>query len=135
MAHRHPRNASWFTRFASGTARLTGEPQAFTIVLGLILAWAACGPIFGFSNTWQLIVNTGTTIVTALMVFLIQNTQNRDSEAVHIKIDELIRATGGANNALLNIENLDEKELDVLRKQYLDLAERAKDELQERKKA
>ena len=96
---------------------------------GVILVWVITGPLFGFSDTWQLVINTSTTIVTFLMVFLIQNTQNRDSEAVQVKLDELIRVTEGAHNALLNLEELEEKELDRIRAQYAGLAERARVDL------
>ncbi len=94
--------------------------------VSVIVVWAVTGPIFGFSDTWQLVINTGTTIVTFLMVFLIQNTQNRDSEAVQVKLDELIRVMEGAHNALLNLEELDEKELDLIRVSYVKLAEEAR---------
>jgi len=103
-----------------------GEPQAFLAALGLVILWAATGPIFHFSNTWQLVINTGTTIITFLMVFLIQATQNRDSEAVHLKLDELIRAIHGAHNALLDLEELDEEALDRFRVKYEALAEQAR---------
>jgi low affinity Fe/Cu permease len=93
-----------------------------------IAVWAVSGPIFGFSDTWQLVINTGTTIITFLMVFLIQNTQNRDSEAMQVKLDELIRATKGAQNALLDLEELEEEELDVMRDKYEEIAERARGE-------
>src|SRR5712692_10260940 len=102
----------WFSRVAAGIANFTGRPWAFLTAIVVILVWAITGPIFGFSDTWQLVINTGTTVVTFLMVFLIQNTQNRDSEAMQVKLDELIRAIDGAHNALLNLEELDEKELD-----------------------
>jgi len=94
--------------------------------------WSVTGPLFGFSDTWQLVINTGTTIVTFLMVFLIQNTQNRDTEALQIKLDELIRAVKGARNEFLDLEELDEKHLDVIRKQYLDLAEHARQHIERR---
>ena len=121
---------SWFTRFAKSAARATGRPIAFAIAVFAILAWALTGPIFDFSNTWQLIVNTGTTIMTFLMVFLIQNTQNRDTEAMQVKLDELIRVTKGAHNALLDLEELDEDQLDRIRAQYEALAERAREKLE-----
>ena len=95
----------------------------------MIIVWIISGPIFGFSDTWQLVINTGTTIVTFLMVFLIQNTQNRDTEAMQIKLDELIRATQGAHNALLDLEELEEEELDVFRRKYEGLAAGARDDL------
>jgi low affinity Fe/Cu permease len=116
---------SWFTRFAKWTARITGKPLTFVIAAGVILAWAVSGPIFGFSDTWQLIINTGTTIVTFLMVFLIQSTQNRDTEAMQVKLDELIRVMQGANVELLDLEELEEKELDELRDQYEEIARKA----------
>ena len=119
-------NRSWFSRFAKVTARAAGEPVTIAGALGIIVGWALLGPIFGFSDTWQLVINTGTTIVTFLMVFLIQNSQNRDSEAVQIKLDELIRALEGAENALLDLEELDECELDEMRKRYLALADDAR---------
>ena len=124
---------SWFTRFAKVTARAAGEPVTFAGALGIVVFWALLGPIFGFSDTWQLVINTGTTIVTFLMVFLIQNSQNRDSEAVQIKLDELIRAVEGAENALLDLEELDECELDEMRKRYLALADDARDKLNAQK--
>jgi low affinity Fe/Cu permease len=100
--------------------------------MGTLLLWAAAGPVFGFSDTWQLVINTGTTIVTFLMVFLIQNTQNRDSEAIQVKLDELIRANKAAHNALLDIEDLEEAELDKIRSDYEELAARARNELNKR---
>jgi low affinity Fe/Cu permease len=126
---RPTKTVSWFTRFAKSTARLTGRPAAFVIAAGVILVWAITGPLFGFSDTWQLVINTGTTVVTFLMVFLIQNTQNRDAEAVQVKLDELIRVTKGAHNALLNLEELEEGDLDRIRAQYATLAERARADL------
>jgi low affinity Fe/Cu permease len=126
---RPPKTASRFTRFAKSTARVTGRPAAFVVAVGVILVWAITGPLFGFSDTWQLVINTGTTIVTFLMVFLIQNTQNRDAEAVQVKLDELIRVTEGAHNALLDLEELDEQDLDRIRAQYASLAERAREDL------
>ncbi len=114
---------------------MAGQPAAFVIAVTTLLLWAVSGPLFGFSDTWQLIINTGTTIVTFLMVFLIQNTQNRDSEALHVKLDELIRATKTASNALLDIEDLEEKELDKIRADYEELAARARHELSKRNQA
>lgn len=126
-------NRSLFTKFARLIATYAGKPATFMSAAGVILAWAISGPLFGFSDTWQLVINTGTTIVTFLMVFLIQNTQNRDTEALQIKLDEIIRATRGARNALLNLEELDEKELDAIRDEYLKLAEHAERHLNEKK--
>ncbi len=116
---------SVFTRFAKWTSRATGKPLTFMGALLIIFAWAILGPLFNYSDTWQLVVNTGTTIITFLMVFLIQNTQNRDSEALHIKLDELIRSLNNAHNALLNLEDLDEAELDKFKETYRKLAEEA----------
>jgi len=127
-----PERKSWFTRFAKSTSRAAGRPAAFAVAIGIILVWAVTGPLFHFSDTWQLVINTGTTIITFLMVFLIQNTQNRDSEAVHLKLDELIRALEGAHNALLDLEDLDDKDLDRIRATYADLAESARRMLHER---
>jgi low affinity Fe/Cu permease len=129
------RNASVFTRFAKWTSRAVGRPSAFIIAVSTLILWAASGPLFGFSDTWQLIINTGTTIVTFLMVFLIQNTQNRDAEAIHVKLDELIRSNKSAHNALLDLEDLEEEELDRIRSDYEDLAARARGELNKRKPA
>jgi low affinity Fe/Cu permease len=116
---------SWFTAFAKKTAHYTGRPAAFGLAAGSILAWLATGPLFGFSETWQLVVNTGTTIVTFLMVFLIQNTQNRDTAAIQIKLDELIRVTKG-HNALMDLEELDEDELEEFRRKYQKMAAAAR---------
>ena len=124
---RPTRTRSHFTRFAKWTARAAGRPATFIGASVLIVAWAASGPLFGFSDTWQLVVNTSTTIVTFLMVFLIQSTQNRDSEAVQVKLDEIIRAIGDAKNELLDLEELEEDELDEIRRSYQDLARRARD--------
>ena len=126
---RPTRSRSWFTRLAKLTSRATGKPAAFILALGVILIWLVTGPVFGFSDTWQLVINTGTTIVTFLMVFLIQNTQNRDAEAVQVKLDELLRVTAGAHNALLDLEELEERELDRIRDGYARLAERAREDL------
>jgi len=123
------KKSSWFSDFAKKTARAAGHPIVFALAEGIVVLWLITGPLFGFSDTWQLIINTGTTIVTFLMVFLIQNTQNRDSEAMHIKLDELIRAVDGAHNGLLNLEDLGEKELDRIRADYIKLAEDARETL------
>ena len=124
----HVRISSPFTRFAKKTSTLTGKPITFIIAVLVIVAWGVTGPIFHYSDTWQLVINTSTTIITFLMVFLIQNTQNRDTEALQIKLDELIRAVEQANNAMLDLEELDDRELDKIRAIYLELArsERAK---------
>ena len=126
---RPTRASSHFTRFAKWTARATGRPSAFGAAVLIIAAWALTGPLFGFSDTWQLVINTGTTIVTFLMVFLIQNTQYRDSEAIQVKLDELIRATDGAHNALLDLEELEDYELDRIHATYEKLAEHARGEI------
>src|SRR5262245_40916964 len=123
---------SRFARFATAASRAAGRPITFVIAVVSIVIWAASGPFFGFSDTWQLVINTTTTIVTFLMVFLIQNTQNRDAEAMHIKLDELIRALKGAQNTLLDLEDLDEKELDRIRSQYEKLAQEARRRLNRR---
>jgi low affinity Fe/Cu permease len=108
---------------------MTGRPPAFGLAVGIIVLWAFLGPLYGFSDTWQLVINTGTTIVTFLMVFLIQNTQNRDSEAIQVKLDELIRVTKGCHNALLDLEELEDRELDRIREGYHELAEQARREM------
>jgi low affinity Fe/Cu permease len=118
-----------FSDFARRLAMWTGRPVAFLLAAGAVLLWAVSGPLFGFSDTWQLVINTSTTIITFLMVFLIQNTQNRDTEAIQIKLDELIRATQGAHNALLNLEHLDDEEIDGYRSHYAALAKRAREKL------
>jgi len=120
------KSKSWFTRFAKGIARATGQPVTFTLAVLVVLAWAISGPLFHFSDTWQLVINTGTTIVTFLMVFLIQSTQNRDSEAVQVKLDELLRVSPGAHNVLMNLEELEEHELERIRTVYVKLAEKAR---------
>jgi low affinity Fe/Cu permease len=126
----HPtKSRSWFTRLTKWTAHTTGRPSAFAVACVVIIAWAVTGPLFHYSDTWQLVINTGTTVVTFLMVFLIQATQNRDAEATHVKLDELIRAVEGAHTALLDLEELEEEELDAIRLRYEKLAERARLEL------
>jgi low affinity Fe/Cu permease len=120
---------SWFTRFAKNASYAMGHPLAFLLATAVVVAWAISGPMFGFSETWQLVINTGTTIVTFLMVFLIQNTQNRDSAALQIKLDELIRAMKGAHNALLDLEELEEGELEQIREKYETLAAAARKKL------
>ena len=118
-----------FRKFANKTSEAMGTPWAFIAAVFLILGWAVSGPFFGFSEVWQLVINTGTTIITFLMVFLIQNTQNRDSAAVQLKLDELIRAVAGAHNALLDLEELTEEDLARLRVHYGDLARGAREDL------
>jgi low affinity Fe/Cu permease len=118
-----------FTRFAKWTARASGRPTAFAAAAGVIVVWAVTGPLFGFSDTWQLVINTGTTIITFLMVFLIQNTQNRDTEALQVKLDELIRVTEGAHLVLLDLEELDDRQLDKVRSNYERLAAKAREDL------
>ncbi len=124
-------NGKWFSRFSSYLSTMTGRPATFTVAVGLVVAWALTGPLFHFSDTWQLVINTSTTIITFLMVFLIQNTQNRDTAAMQIKLDELIRAMEGAHNALLDLEELEEKDLRRFRRQYEKLAEEARSALRE----
>ena len=123
------KTSSWFTRLSRGTSRLVGRPPSFALAVAVVLTWLVTGPIFHYSDTWQLVINTGTTIITFLMVFLIQSTQNRDAEAVQVKLDELLRATTGAHNALLDLEELEEQELDQIRASYSRLAKLARAEL------
>lgn len=115
-----------FNRLAKATSKASGHPLTFAAAAGVILVWAVTGPVFHFSDTWQLVINTGTTVVTFLMVFLIQNTQNRDSVAMQIKLDELIRALQGAQNALVDLENLTEEEMDDYKARFGELAARAR---------
>jgi low affinity Fe/Cu permease len=126
---RPTKSRSWFTVFAKATSRAAGRPIAFLLATGVLLAWLMAGPLFHFSDSWQLVINTGTTIVTFLMVFLIQNTQNRDSEAMQVKLDELLRATKGCHNALLDLEELEDYELDRIRSGYARLAREAREKL------
>lgn len=120
-----------FTRVAKATARTSGRPAVFGLAVLVIVVWAISGPLFGFSDTWQLVINTGTSITTFLMVFLIQNTQNRDTEALQLKLDELIRALDGAHNAMMALEELQDDQLDAIRKRYARLAEAARKHLGE----
>ncbi len=126
--HRHAPRRSWFTRFAKAASRLSGRPVTFGLAVAVILAWALTGPLFHYSDTWQLVINTSTTIITFLMVFLIQNTQNRDTEALQVKLDELIRAVDTAQNTLLDLEELEDDEMDRMRDTYQMLARRAREE-------
>lgn len=117
----------FFSQLAKSASSAVGSPRTFMLALFVILAWGISGPIFNFSDTWQLVINTGTTIITFLMVFLIQNTQNRDSAAIQIKLDELIRAMEGAHNALLDLEELSQQDIDAIRKKYEQLAQSARE--------
>jgi low affinity Fe/Cu permease len=121
-----------FTKFAKWASRATGRPGAFIVAVTIIVIWSLTGPFFGFSDTWQLVINTGTTIVTFLMVFLIQNTQNRDTEALQIKLDELILKMKQADNALLDLEEMDEEQLTRIRDSYEQLARAARAKLGQR---
>ena len=123
-----------FSRFAKGMSKTLGHPLAFGIAVLIIIVWAVSGPIFHFSDSWQLVINTGTTIITFLMVFLIQNTQNRDSATVQVKLDELIRAIKSADNSILNTENLTESDLQRLLQNYKHLAKITEDKLQQKSK-
>lgn len=120
--------SKFFTYVATGTARLVGSPWSFLAALAIVIVWAMSGPVFGYSDTWQLVINTGTTIVTFLMVFLIQNTQNRDATALHLKLDELIRALKEAHNELIDVEHLDEDQLRRLTERYHELRQRCGEE-------
>jgi low affinity Fe/Cu permease len=123
------RSSAWYSRWAKSASHFCGRPRVFALAVAVIVVWVVTGPMFGFSDTWQLVINTGTTVVTFLMVFLIQNTQNRDTEAIQIKLDELIRATKGAHNALLDLEELEQDSLDAFRARYEALAAAARNEL------
>ena len=130
---RPTKSRSWFTNFAKASSHWAGRSSAFCAAVALILAWAISGPLFGFSDTWQLVINTSTTVITFLMVFLIQSTQNRDAEATQVKLDELIRSIEGAHLALLDLEELEDNELDDMRSRYRKLAERARVDLRQGK--
>ena len=120
---------SWLERASGVVTAWAGSSTAFALAFGVVLAWAVTGPIFDFSNTWQLVINTGTTIVTFLMVFLIQRSQNKDSRAIHLKLNELVAAVRGASNRLINVEDLTEEEVQILHKHYCRLVELAKQDL------
>ncbi len=122
-----------FHRFSRVISDAVGSVWAFLLALAIVFVWGLTGPLFHFSDTWQLVINTGTTIVTFIMVFLIQSTQNRDAKAVHLKLDELIRAVSGARNNFLDLEQLPEEELEALAKQFAELQKRASDEAQDRR--
>ena len=122
------RPTSWYRRFTRLVARQSGRPLAFTSAVTLVGLWLLTGPLFGYSDTWQLVINTATTIITFLMVFLIQNTQNRDTEALQIKLDELIRATQGASDTLMDLEEMAEQQLDRLHERYESLARLARED-------
>ena len=123
---RPTRSKTWFTRFAKWTAKSAGRPVAFSLAVLVVLLWVVTGPLFGFSDTWQLVINTGTTIITFLMVFLIQRTQNKDAMAIHLKLNEIVAAMEGASNRLIDAETLSEAELKTLEKYYAELTKLAK---------
>ena len=121
-------NHAWFPALAKSASTASGRPVTFTFALGIVVVWAITGPIFNYSDTWQLVINTGTTIVTFLMVFLIQNTQNRDTQALQLKLDELIRVTKGARNLLIDLEGLDDEQVEQMRQAYERLGKTARRE-------
>ena len=129
--HKTNHRGEWFSRFAHETARLTGKPAAFILAAASIVIWAVTGPLFNYSDTWQLVINTSTTIVTFLMVFLIQNTQNRDTLALQVKLSELIIAVRGAHNRLATAEDLTEEELERLHKEYCSKADSTMETLEQ----
>jgi low affinity Fe/Cu permease len=120
------RSTTGFTRFSKAASRATGRPVVFALAVLFVAGWAVSGFFFDFSDTWQLVINTATTVLTFLMVFVIQSTQNRDAEAMQVKLDELIRTTRGAQNELLDLEELEEEELDRIRADYCKMAEQAR---------
>jgi len=126
-------HTEWFSRFAHETARLSGKPAAFILAAAIVVVWGITGPLFNYSDTWQLVINTGTTIITFLMVFLIQNTQNRDTMALQVKLAELIIAVRGAHNRLATAEDLTEDELEQLHREYCQRADAARESLEERR--
>jgi low affinity Fe/Cu permease len=125
------KSPSLFTRFSRATALTAGRPGTFILAVLVIAVWGITGPLFHYSDTWQLVINTGTTVITFLMVFLIQATQNRDSAALHVKLDELIRAMRGARNGVIDLDQLTDEELARIQKHYQSLAKKSKDELRE----
>ncbi len=126
--------SEFFRKFAHKTSVAVGSAWAFLIAFGVIVVWAVTGPVFHFSDTWQLVINTGTTIVTFLMVFLIQNTQNRDAQAMHLKLDELLRAVSEARTGMVDVEDLSDEELKNLHREYQRLSEQRENEQQEPEK-
>lgn len=124
-----------FRKIANRISTLMGSPWAFMAALFLIIIWALCGPLFHFQDTWQLVINTSTTIITFLMVFLIQNTQNRDSRAEHVKLDELLRSIKGARNSFVDIEDIPDKELEMLQNEFKSIHDRYGEELSRRSKS
>jgi low affinity Fe/Cu permease len=126
---------AWFGKFAQETARLAGRPGAFLLAVGTVLIWGATGPLFGYSDTWQLVINTGTTIVTFLMVFLIQNTQNRDTLALQLKLAEIIIVMEGAENRYATIEDLDDEELERIHEEFRERADQVLESLKQRRSA
>ncbi|HSP54003.1 MAG TPA: low affinity iron permease family protein [Dehalococcoidia bacterium] len=132
MKQLEPRPASMFTRLARACSRATGEPVTSAAAMAVIMLWAVTGPIFHFSDTWQLVINTATTVITFLMVFLIQNTQNQDATATQLKLDEIIRAIGGARNAMLDMEEMNQEDLDRMKVGYMKLAKHARNGKSER---
>jgi low affinity Fe/Cu permease len=123
----------FFDRFASRTTKLTGTPTTFIIALSIVIIWGITGPVFKFSDTWQLVINTGTTIITFLMVFIIQQTQNKDTMAIQLKLNELIAATKSASNRLIDIEDLTEEELEVIKRFYIQLTQLARKDINVKK--
>jgi low affinity Fe/Cu permease len=126
MARKATTSSGWLERFSTAATKWTGSSSAFGFACSIILVWAITGPVFGFSNTWQLVINTGTTIVTFLMVFLIQRAQNKDSRAIQLKLNELVAAIDGASNRLIDVEDLSERELEALHRHYQQLVHMAK---------
>ena len=126
-----PKKPSFFTRFAKATSHYAGTPAVFGSAVAIVLIWACTGPIFQYSDTWQLVINTGTTIITFLMVFLIQNTQNRDTQALQVKLDELIKAVETADNSMLDMEELEEADMQKKKDEYERLAREKRGESEE----